>query len=237
MKKLSIVIPCYNEAENVPKLLEAYDTTISRNDIEVVLVNNGSTDATGAVLDALEGKFQRFLKIVSVPVNQGYGYGILSGLRAAEGEFIGWSHGDLQTPPVDVLKALEIIESKNSHQKLYVKGVRQGRPLSDRFFSWGMGIFETVYLKVPLSEINAQPNVFHRSFFAKWNNPPHDFALDLYTLYQAHQHKLEIVRFPVPFLKRQHGNSKWNTGIKSKWKFIKRTIHFSTTLKATLRNK
>ena len=51
--KLSIVVPCYNEGENVTKVLAAYDAVIKRTDIEVLLVNNGSTDETPHVLERL----------------------------------------------------------------------------------------------------------------------------------------------------------------------------------------
>ena len=232
--KLSIVVPCYNEAENIPKLLAAYAEVINRDDLEIILVNNGSTDETAQVLVQLLPLYESFLKVVTVSVNQGYGFGILSGLRSATGEFIGWTHGDLQTPPRDVINALTIIEENNSRPTLYVKGNRSGRPLFDEFFTVGMSIFESLYLGTKLSDINAQPNVFHKSFFASWDNPPHDFSLDLYVFYLARKQGLEIIRFAVPFLKRQHGSSKWNTGILAKWKFIKRTIKFSIELKKIL---
>ncbi len=237
MKKLSIVVPCYNEAENIPSLLEAYQETLKNYEIEVVLVNNGSTDNTADVLVEISSKFSDFLKVVNVPVNQGYGYGILEGLRNSSTEFIGWTHGDLQTPPKDVVKAFDILEKSNFNKNLYVKGSRTGRPIFDQFFSVGMGIFESLYLGTKLSEVNAQPNIFHRSFYENWKNPPHDFALDLYALYQARKSNLRLIRFPVPFLKRQHGVSKWNTGILAKWKFIKRTIIFSIELKKSLKDR
>ncbi len=232
--KLSIVIPCYNEVENIPKLLANYAEVISRDDIEIILVNNGSIDGTAEVLAQLLPQYSSFLKVVTVPINNGYGYGILTGLETATGEFIGWTHGDLQTPPRDVIRALDLIEKKGSGSNLYIKGNRYGRPLFDTFFTFGMSIFETIYLGNKLNDINAQPNIFHSSFFTKWNNPPNDFSLDLYVFYTAKKHKLDLVRMPVPFLKRQHGVSKWGTGLLSKWKFIKRTYKFSTDLKKRL---
>lgn len=232
--KLSIVVPCYNEAENIPRLLEVYNKAITRNDIEVVLVNNGSTDNTQEILIELIQKYERFLKVVTVAKNEGYGFGVLSGLRNTKGEFLGITHGDLQTSPDDVIRALTIIEASGAPNNTYVKGVRTGRSLFDRFFTFGMNIFETIYLKTLLYDINAQPNVFHRSFFESWVNPPYDFALDLYILYMAKQQKLFIQRFPTPFPPRIYGSSKWNTGLSAKWKFIKRTLLFSRELKKQL---
>jgi hypothetical protein len=98
-----------------------------------------------------------------------------------------------------------------------------------------MSIFETIYMRVSLWEINAQPNIFHKSFFANWKNPPHDFALDLYAYYRAQKIKLKIIRFPVCFPPRIHGQSKWNNSFADKWKFIKRTVGFSVKLKAELK--
>ena len=42
--KLSIVVPCYNEADNIPLILERFDEVIKTDEVEVILVNNGSTD-------------------------------------------------------------------------------------------------------------------------------------------------------------------------------------------------
>jgi glycosyltransferase involved in cell wall biosynthesis len=233
--KLSIVVPCYNEGANVALLLEAYAAVITRTDIQLVLVNNGSTDSTAETLRNLEPTYARFLQIVTVPINQGYGFGVLAGLKAATGEFIGWTHGDLQTPPRDVISGLTLIESHPAPTTLYIKGTRRGRPLFDQFFTFGMSIFETLYLGTWLYDINAQPNLFHRSFFSRWENPPHDFSLDLYALYMAKTCSLQIVRFPVPFLARLHGHSSWNTSLAGKWKFIKRTLAFSLELKKRLK--
>lgn len=229
--KLSVVVPCYNEEENIPLILERFGEIIKRDDIEVILVNNGSTDGSSKVLEELLPKYA-FARTTLVPVNQGYGYGILQGLKECKGEYIGWTHADMQTDPADILKALAIIEKEK--ESVFVKGNRKGRPLFDVFFTAGMSLFETCYLHKKLYDINAQPNIFPKTFFDGWENPPYDFSLDLYALYMARVKGLKVVRFPVLFPERIHGESKWNTGLKSKWKFIKRTMEFSVKLKKTL---
>lgn len=228
--KLSIVVPCYDEVENIPLILERFAEVIRRDDVEVVLVDNGSTDNSPAVLKELLPKYS-FARTIRVEVNQGYGYGIVQGLKACTGEFIGWTHADMQTDPADLMKALNIIEENNSDEKIFVKGNRKGRPPFDQFFTSGMSIFETLYMGVKLYDVNAQPNVFSRKFFETWKNPPKDFALDLYALYMAQKSRLHIERFDVIFPERLYGESHWNSGLASKWKFIKRTIDFSRNLK------
>lgn len=231
--KLSIIVPCYNEAKNIPLILERFNQVITRTDIEVILVNNGSNDNSEQVLQNLLSQFN-FAKVVKVDVNQGYGYGVLRGLQEANGEYLGWTHADMQTDPNDVIKGLELIESATNPQRTYVKGDRKNRPFFDQFFTSSMSLFESIYLSEKLYDINAQPNIFHRSFYEMWKNPPYDFSLDLFVLYMARKQKLTILRFPVFFPKRLHGVSSWNKGIASKWKFIKRTIRFSKKLKGEL---
>lgn len=226
--KLSIVVPCYNEEQNIPLILNRFAEVIQRDDIEVILVDNGSTDDSARVIAGLMPKYP-FVRTVRVEVNQGYGYGILQGLRECRGEYIGWTHADMQTDPGDILKALAIIEKEQG--LVFVKGNRKGRPLFDVFFTAGMSLFETCYLHKKLYDINAQPNIFPKVFYDGWENPPHDFSLDLYALYMARKKGLKVVRFPVLFPERVYGESKWNTGLMAKWKFIKRTVAFSINLK------
>lgn len=231
--KLSIVVPCYNEAENIPLILKRFEEVIKTGEVEVILVNNGSKDDSADVLAELLPNYS-FARTVHVPVNQGYGYGILQGLKSAEGEHIGWTHADMQTDPADVLKALDIINN-STNKNIYVKGNRKGRPRFDQFFTWGMSVFETIYFKKLLVDVNAQPNIFPKFFFESWDNPPFDFSLDLYAVYMAKKAGLSLVRFPVLFPERIHGESKWNNeGLRSKWKFIKRTLQFSKELKHRL---
>ncbi len=233
--KLSIIVPCYNEEKNIPGLLNAFDRVINRCDIELVLVNNGSTDGSEQILNQLSQNYE-FARVHHVKKNQGYGFGIMSGLRIAKGDFMGWTHADLQTDPKDIFKALDIIEKKYDDKNLYVKGDRKGRPIFDQFFTSGMSLFESLYMGKNLWDINAQPNIFHRSFYDIWQaDAPNDFSLDLYVLYMAKHLDLTVERFHVTFPERQHGVSSWNNGLSDKWKFIKRTLEFSVELKKDLK--
>jgi len=230
MSRLSLIIPCYNEAESIPQLLKRCDKLSNEvEDIEIVIVDNGSTDNTPEVLGKLIAPLSS-VKVVRVEVNRGYGYGILSGLKKAEGEILGWTHADMQTDPIDVLKGLDYFKIESNSDQLFVKGKRHNRPIVDVFFTIGMAIFETFLLRRFMWDINAQPTMFHRKFFLSWNSPPDDFSLDLYAYYTAKKMGLKICRFPVFFGKRAHGMSHWNVGFVSKYKFIKRTLIYSFDL-------
>ena len=228
--KLSLVIPCYNEAANLPLLLERCKEVARQPSCEVILVDNGSIDRSPAVLDELLPNYPG-CRSIRVEVNQGYGFGILAGLGAAKGDILGWTHADMQTDPQDALMGLELFEHGPD---IFVKGRRYGRPLADVLFTAGMGVFETLLLAQPMWDINAQPVMFSRRFFETWDSPPHDFSLDLYAYYQARVRGLSVHRFPVRFGQRAHGVSHWNVNWAAKRKFIQRTVAFSLQLKRNL---
>lgn len=226
--KCSLIIPCYNEAANLPLLLERCKALVAKPEVEVILVDNGSTDSTPQVLLNLLPQYPG-CRTVRVAKNHGYGFGILSGLRAAHGEILGWTHADMQTDPQDLLSGLELFEQHG--KDIFVKGRRYGRPLVDVIFTIGMSLFETWLLAKPMWDINAQPTLFSHKFFESWRSPPEDFSLDLYAYYQAQAQGLKVYRFPVKFGERAHGVSHWNVNWVAKWKFIRRTINFSLQLK------
>ncbi len=225
--KFSLIIPCYNEASNIPLLLERCKGVTENLEVEVILVDNGSTDNTQQVLLELLPLY-RNCRSIRVEENQGYGYGILSGLNSSIGEIIGWTHADMQTDPQDFLLGIELFSLHGND--VFVKGVRFGRPLMDVFFTIGMSVFETILLRKKMWDINAQPTIFSRKFFESWQNPPHDFSLDLFAYYQARFSGIKMCRFPVFFGKRAYGVSKWNFSLASKYRFIKRTLTYSLDL-------
>jgi len=140
--KLSIIIPCYNEAKNLPLILKRCEEVVSKeSNIEIVIVDNGSTDNTSIVLDNLTSNIS-FVTRVKVENNLGYGHGILEGLRKAKGEILGWTHADMQTDIYDVLTGLNFFQITDKPEQLFVKGRRYNRPILDVFFTIGMAIFK-----------------------------------------------------------------------------------------------
>jgi glycosyltransferase involved in cell wall biosynthesis len=234
---LSIILPCYNEKDNLSALFERLDLLVKACDeLEIVLVNNGSNDGSEKVFEQeVYKRNNEIFKIVHVKENKGYGFGILSGLRAAKGDVLSVTHADRQTDPMDVLKAYEIFRSKGD-PNLLVKGFRKNRKISEAVFSYGMGLLASMVLGERLTEINAQPKLFSKVFFDSYQNEaPNDFSLDLYFLYQAKKHG-QIIDFPVYFSKRVAGEAKGGSGssFKVKWKLIKRSFSYIFELKRSL---
>ncbi|HOK38019.1 MAG: glycosyltransferase family 2 protein [Bacteroidales bacterium] len=228
MIKFSIVLPCYNEAENLNDLVRDFSKLIT-DEVEIIFVNNGSSDNTAEMLTKLlEGK--RNLKLIHIEKNIGYGHGIITGLKSAIGEWVGWTHADLQTEPADVFKAIEIIKTTDD-KKMFIKGNRLGRKFSERIFSRGLEFLVRIILKIKMTEINAQPKIFNRSLLDKFLNPPEHWGLDLYAYYVALNNGFTVKEIDVYFPERKHGNSKWNTGFISKILFSLKFLKYCNYLR------
>lgn len=238
MIKLSIVIPCYNESGSLPRLFESCrDACLRRNDIQLVFVNNGSKDDTQILMNKLLKQLNYpFSKLVQVPINQGYGFGILQGLAQADGQILAWTHADLQTDPLDVILAYERYLDELNSNTCIVKGERKGRNIFDNVFTAGMSLISSLLLGVKLRDINAQPKIFHRDFMKNMQYAPNDFSLDLYLLFIASKNKIKINSFPVIFCDREYGIAKGGGSLKGKYKLIKRTLKYILKLRQDIIN-
>ena len=229
--KLSLVIPCFNEAKNIPTLIKGCAVLLSNPNVELILVNNGSLDETEKEI-RIAAKRHKNCRLINIKQNIGYGNGILTGLRSAKGHVLAWTHADLQTDPNDALRGFELFASYGN--EIFVKGLREKRPILDNIFTVGMSIFESLLLRKPFWDINAQPTMFSRNFFETWESPPDDFSLDLYAYSEAVKQNKKIKRIAVHFDRRLYGQSSWNISARSKLQFIKRTISFSLKLKKSV---
>ena len=95
----SLVLPCYNEEENISLLYKEFsEIPLDQYRAELILVNNGSTDETQKEIEKViknNKKNNIDVIILNLKKNQGYGGGIAEGLKIARGDYIGWAHADL----------------------------------------------------------------------------------------------------------------------------------------------
>src|SRR5579871_2070530 len=129
---LSVVVPLYNEAGNVAPLLarlgEVLDGLRDRTDYEIVLVDDGSTDATAA---AVRAEMQRRRNVVFVRLSRNFGHQLAAtaGLEIARGQAVVLMDGDLQDPP----ELIEAFLQKWREGYDVVYAVRRMRPGESRF--------------------------------------------------------------------------------------------------------
>jgi len=112
---LSIVIPMFNEAENVKTTLSRVEESLStfKGSFEIVAVNDGSTDNTLEILKEIAEKDKR-IKVVSYPKNMGRGMALRRGFKESQGEIVVSIDADLSYDPKYILDLMEALE-ENSH--------------------------------------------------------------------------------------------------------------------------
>lgn len=109
---LSLVVPVYNEAGNILPLVERSATVLRElgRPFEILLVNDGSTDGTADEIAAAHARWPECREL-RMERNSGQAVALLTGLRAAQGEYLLMMDGDGQNDPRDFPALLELVES------------------------------------------------------------------------------------------------------------------------------
>jgi glycosyltransferase involved in cell wall biosynthesis len=158
---LSLVFPAWNEARNLPSLLESAFSigTQLGGEFEVVIVDDGSSDASREVLEAWSRCDAR-LRTVHHPRNQGYGAALRAGLRTARGEFVFFSDADLQFDLGEIRRLLD-----HTGEYEIVAGYRAPRrdPWLRRVIAALWGELVRRLFELPVRDIDCAFKVFHRS--------------------------------------------------------------------------
>ena len=210
----SIIIPCFNEEDNIKRLVDRMENAGENLPVEWIIVENGSEDNTRSLLrQYCSGKEK--IKIVYVDQNRGYGFGLINGIRQAKGDYIGWIHADMQISLNEVVRFIRHAE-RNKMKNVFYKGRRKDRPFLDRVFTGGMSVFASILFHTFLYDINGLPILFDRELLEKLKNMPYDFSIDAYVYYMAKKEHYRIFRYPVSVKQRDRGKSSWNTGFLSR---------------------
>ena len=155
--KISIVLPIYNEEENIPILYEELRDVLAVlksdkiiEDFEIICVNDGSRDNSLEVLKGLAAK-DRQVKVINFRNNFGQTAALSAGINAASGELIIPMDADLQNDPRDIVRFIEKINEGHSMVSGWRKN-RKDRLISRRIPSiianWLIGFITGVRIKV-----------------------------------------------------------------------------------------
>ncbi|ROM67309.1 dolichol-phosphate mannosyltransferase [Pseudomonas brassicacearum] len=126
---VSVLIPAKNEAGNLIPLLEEVRAALANETFEVIVVDDGSTDATAAELRTLQGQGYRQLRVLSHARSLGQSTSIYQAAQVARGHWLATLDGDGQNDPADLPKMLDLVrgsEGKPGGVKL-VAGHRVNR--------------------------------------------------------------------------------------------------------------
>lgn len=139
MKLLSVIVPCYNEEENVPyfyeELMKQEEALRLRNiELELIYVDDGSSDGTVAEVKKLHEKDGR-VHLVSFSRNFGKEAGIYAGLKKASGDYAVLMDADLQDPPALLPEMLHYLEEEGYDCVATRRVTRKGEPMIRSFFA------------------------------------------------------------------------------------------------------
>ena len=214
---LTLIIPCFNEEENLPELYESCSKYSALTGTRFVFVNNGSSDNSQSFLDSIS---HPDISVVNIEINDGYGNGVWQGVKSANTELIGWIHADQAKLLGHLNLSMDFLSTRNG----FFKGFRVGRTKQEKLISFLMSKICSVILRTRLREINAQPSIYPRNLLTGIEKPPKDFSFDMYVYFRAVSNGLEENRIRVQIPIRTKGSSSWNTGTGAIIKMSLKTI-------------
>ncbi len=216
--KLSLVVPCYNEAENVAAFHDAVIAAFEGcgYDYEIVFVNDGSRDATLHNLKKLHAAQKCPVKVISFSRNFGKEAGIYAGMQHADGEYISLIDADLQQRPEIVRDMVKILDEQAEYDVVaaYQDRRREGKVLS--FFKRS---FYAIINR--LSSVQLQSDA---SDFRTFRRSVRDSILELAEYHRFSKGIFAWVGFDTCFIpytacQRHAGATKWNF-----WKLLNYAI-------------
>lgn len=206
--RASVVIPCFNEAENVG---EAIDRTIRQPGVgEVVVVDDGSTDTTADVVRERAAGHER-VRLVSLERNQGKAVAVARGFAAATEDIVIILDADMAVAPEELPAVIEIMRAGRAE---FVNGSRLVYPMQPgamKFLNYLGNKFFGIVLSLVMGQRNTDTLCGTKAFFRR--HLPHmrigaagwgDFDL----LFSAARLRLKMVEWPMRYGERRRGTSK-----------------------------
>lgn len=203
---LSIVVPSYNESENLKRLIPELVQTLSvfGDRYEIIVVNNASTDDTQATLRMLCGEFPR-VRGVFEP-EKGFGRALLRGLREGGGEVLGYIHADNQMSPQEIVR---IYQKLTADDLDVCKATRMNR--NDGAFRFVVSkvynILFRLMFRVDMRDINGSPKLMTRRFFDAAHLKSLDWFIDPEIIIKAKRMGARAGELPIRTFRRESGVS------------------------------
>jgi len=205
--KVSIILPTYNEKENVKTVIEEIIRTVE--DIqEIIVVDDNSPDGTCNIVEQMAASDIR-IKLIKRINERGLTSAIWTGIMNASGNYIAWMDCDMGMPPKLIqqlakeLDAFDIVIGSR-----YVNGGKDLRPLFRRATSRFLNIFAQVVLSIPIKDLTSGFVVARRTVFDKIKLQGNYGEYCIRFLYEAKKLRYKIKEIPYSFQDRTIGESK-----------------------------
>ncbi|MDQ6785672.1 MAG: glycosyltransferase family 2 protein [Acidobacteriota bacterium] len=201
----SIVVPLFNEAENIKHLVQTLVETLGTNPnfTEIVLVDDGSYDATAALATDLAARDKR-IRLVCHERNQGLGAAIRTGLNHAEGDFVLYTDADL---PFDFNLIPQLFSLADENR--IVSGYRLNRGEGGRrlLLTKAYNALVRLFFGLRMRDVNFACKIFPKRFLRKARLNSQGSFIDVEILLEARRFGFEIVEHPLVYYPRTRGLS------------------------------
>ena len=205
---LSVVIPIFNERDNVTPLVEEINAALNGVcDFEIIFVNDASIDDSLTILTELKQSFP-FIRTVTHNKRSGQSAGLRTGVLAASGTLIATLDGDGQNDPADIPKLLERHESLSGSEFLMITGHRVDRKdtWAKRKASRAANAIRSILLKDNNPDTGCSLKLYDRALFLRLPYFDHMHRF-LPALVKRENFRVEVV--PVNHRHRAYGQSKY----------------------------
>ena len=223
---VSIVMPCYNEASIVEYTVRRLVSAFAERQwqLELVTVDNGSTDATGAILARLEAELPGVVRH-RVEQNQGYGNGILAGLPLCQSDWVGTIPADGQVDAEDVVRLFEAVVASNGWVLAKVRRRFRMDGLWRKVVSVLYNLFVlALWPRLGSIDVNGSPKLFPRRAYEAMELQSKDWLLDPEIMIKAHRLGLTVLELNV--FARMRGNGLSHVRATTCWQFFHRLLAF-----------
>lgn len=205
---ISVFFPCYNDAQTIGGLVTRADDVLRSlaDDYEIIVVNDGSKDESAEVLRALESRVPR-LRVVTHPVNRGYGGALRSGFTSASKDLVFYTDGDGQYD-VGELPLLLMLMTDDTHIANGMKMARQDP--GHRIFIGNLHKFLTRWMFwLPISDVDCDFRLIRRSVLAKIRLTSNSGSICVELVKKAQRAGAQFREVSVHHYSRQFGESQF----------------------------
>jgi glycosyltransferase involved in cell wall biosynthesis len=205
---LSVFFPAYNDAGTIASLVVVAHMTAREitDQHEVIVIDDGSPDHTGALLDELARTYS-WLKVVHHPNNRGYGGALRSGFAAASKELVFYTDGDAQYDPRELARLLAALTNEVD----FVNGFKISRndPLHrvviGKLYHW----FVKLAFGLRLRDVDCDFRLMRRSVFDKVTLTRSSGVICVELMKKVQDHGYRIAEVPVHHFHRSYGKSQF----------------------------
>ena len=223
---LSFIVPCYNEEEIVKYTLERLLSAFkdSGYELELVVVDNGSTDRTGQVVRKLASKHP-FIVQHRVEVNEGYGWGVISGIPHCSAPWIGIIPADGQVDAEDVVRLYQAVMVTNGNVVGKVRRRFRMDGLYRKVVSTSYNLFiRTLWPRLGSIDINGSPKLLPAKAIRDMELSSKGWLLDPELMIKAHYMGMRVMELNV--FSRMRGNGVSHVSTTTCWEFLSNLLYF-----------